>query len=137
MQYSAFAKNYKRKRTTQMMRSTCVIWTPGEVQQSSGSGVRASTTYKYEGVCNFWTIDSTVPVAVNDELVARSSKYLSLPFDAPVMKPNDWVKIITSDDDPTMEGRTVEIRSASRGGKLRGSRVYQVEFTETVAKDAW
>ena len=137
MQFSAFAKNYKRKRTTEMMRSACDIWAPGAVVQQIGTGQRIPTPYKYQGPCNFWTIDSAVPVAVNDELVVRSTKYLSLPFDAPVMKSNDWAKITRSDDDPSLVGRTVEIRSASRGGKLRGSRVYLVEFTETVKKENW
>lgn len=137
MQFSSFAKNYKRKRTTAMMRSTCLIWTPGEVLQAAASGKRAETPYKYDGVCNFWTMDSSVPVAVNDQLMTRTTKYLSLPFNADLMQSNDWAKITYSDDDPSLVGRTVEIRSPGRGGKLRGSRVYLVEFTDTIGKANW
>ena len=138
MRVSPFAKEYIRKRAEMLMNGTCRIWTPSEdrVRQPDGSYKAAPGLTKYEGPCRLWEVSAGSLQSVNDQMVAETNTYFSIPWDAPVPESQDWIKIITHED-PALVGRTVYIHSMYKGGGLRASRRFMVEIKDAVQRGNW
>lgn len=123
MRISPFAREYIRKRSTELMHDACKIYTPGPplLDRSTGNTTTPESAIKYEGPCRFWEVQAGQQVMVGDQELTMTQSYLALPFDAPVPEGDDTVEI-TDCDDPSLIGSTVDIISVVRGGGLRGSR---------------
>lgn len=137
---SPYAQGFIQDRATDLMTSTCQIFTPnlgdGQYDAVSGTVGTAAPTYKYEGPCRLWEVPGGQSVVVGDQEVNITQTYFALPFFvSPLPERGDTIQILTSDD-PDLEGRTVVIKSTVRGGGLRASRRFLVEVADS-PKSTW
>lgn len=136
---SAFARQYLRTRSVELMNDACVIHHPGAgrvaYDRTSGQATNHVGTALYTGPCRLWEIPAAQLTQLQGDLVAISTMYLSLPYDAPVPEAGDIVQMTVSAD-PNVVGRTLDVVSVVRAGNLRGSRRVLVRYTES-GKDTW
>ena len=89
---------------------------------------RSDGTLIYEGPCRLWQVTGGGSTTFQDKEVVITTTYLSIPWNNEG-EPKDIVTITASVDDELV-GRSLNIEAVTRGGGLRGSRVYRVAFVD-------
>lgn len=137
MRISPTTQAYIRKRATDLMHDTCIIYKPGKpvLDRNTGKTHTGPPLVKYTGPCRFWEVQAGQQMLMGDEQITITQTYLSLPFDAPVPEEDDTVEILACAD-ASLVGMTVSVISVVRGGGLRASRKMLVRVVES-EKDSW
>lgn len=130
---SAFSRSYLRSRATYLMTDECIIHRPGPgnkvtYDKETKEAVRHGGDEVYEGPCRLWQVTGGGVTKDQDRDVVITTTYLSIPYDNGG-EPLDIVTI-TGSEDPDLVGRSLTIHSVTRGGGLRGSRVFRVAFVD-------
>lgn len=134
MRISPFSRSYIRTRSSELMSDVCQILRPGPgrvvYDVATKRAKNTSRTFIYTGKCRLWEVPSGQSQAYNDQDLVISQMFLSLPWDATVPEPEDQV-LITTSDDPSIEGQYYQVESIVRSGGLRAARRVLVQAIDS------
>lgn len=138
MRISPLSRSYLRKRSNRLMEDACRIVRPiiGHVVYDPVTKVATNTTSEeiYSGPCRLWEVSAGSITQVGEEEFVQTSLRLSLPWDVFTIPAVEDTFEVTKSDDSSLVGKWFEILSHTKGGGLRGSRVFTVRYLEKVGR---
>lgn len=129
------ARSYMRSRATAEMSYRCMAFrsVPGQHDNVSLIYTAGATQELFDEPqpCRVWEITGAAAVTLGETEIMTQNVQLSLPWDAPLLKKNDEIEIVTSSaGDSSLLGKRFEILSSARAGEYRSTRRYTVKGVE-------
>ena len=125
---SNYARKYVRSRAEAHMNCQIILsrHRDGYLDSASGLYTADSGTVYYEGIGRIWDSNTGAIINVGEADLATTVTYCSVPFDTPIPRVDDLLRVVQCSHDPALVGRGFRIIGLDGGGLARATRRMQI-----------